>query len=69
MKIFIGLTGIGILVSLILSMMKGFSDETFMITGGIIFAWVIFVAFKLLCIAVYQLRKAWLQASIDIEKK
>ena len=67
MKIFIGLTGIALLVYLIL-LMSGF-DDSFIMLHGIIFAWVIFVAFKLLCIAVYQLRKAWLQASIDIEKK
>lgn len=67
MKIFIGLTGIALLVYLIL-LMSGF-DDSFLMLLGIIFAWVIFVAFKLLCIAVYQLRKAWLQASIDIEKK
>ncbi|MBR3603076.1 MAG: hypothetical protein IKL48_00025 [Elusimicrobiaceae bacterium] len=67
MKIFIGLTGIALLVYLIL-LMSGF-DDSFLMLLGIIFAWVIFVAFKLLCIAVYQLRKAWLQASIDIEEK
>ena len=33
------------------------------------FPWAIVGLFKLLCIAVYHLRKTWIQAALDAQKK